>query len=153
MLSATLSVFKSSFLFCFDSKRYHRKPKCLWLCQSQLLHLINVSLHFLLTSMLIALFTYVHLFCSCYGSIVKASKTQKHWYIESDTHTLRLSNTHKWERFVLNLQQDTDASVFDSFRFFFIAQKYFVSNSAITFNIMKFLLNRIRSFYQAKHKF
>ena len=150
MLSATLSVFKSSFLFCFNSKRHHRKPKCLWLCQLQLLHLIIVSLHFLLISMLIALFTYVHLFFSCYGSIKKTSKTQKHWYIESDTHTLRL---HKWERFVLNLQQATDASVFDSFRFFFIAQKYFVSNSAITFNIMKFLLNKIHSFYLAKHKF
>ena len=153
MLFATLSVFKSTFLFCFNSKRYHRKAKCLWLCQLQLLHLINVSLHFLLISMLIAVFTYVHLFCSCYGSIVKTSKTQKHWYIESDTHTLRLSNTHKWERFVLNLQQATDASVFDSFRFFFIGQKYFVSNSAITFNIMKFLLNKIHSFYLAKHKF
>ena len=41
-----------------------------------------------------------YLFYSCYGSIARTSKT-KHWYNESDTHTLRLSNTHKWKRFVL----------------------------------------------------
>ena len=128
-----------------------RENKCLWLWQLQLLHLINTPLHVLLISMLIARFTHVYLFYSCYGSIAKTSKT-KHWYNESDTHTLRLSNTHKWKRCV-NLQQANNVFVFDSFIFPFIVQKYFVSNSAITFNILKFLLSRIHSFYQAKHTF
>ena len=100
MIFNTLSVFKISFLLCFTFKWYQRKQECLWLWQLELLHLINTELQVLLISMLIARFTHVSWFFSCYGSIAKTSKT-KHWYNESDTHTLRLSNTHKWKRFVL----------------------------------------------------
>ena len=146
-----LLMFLKSVFFCFTFKWYQRKQKCLWLWQLQLLHLINTPLHVLLISILIAPFTHVCLFYSCYGSIAKISKT-KHWYNESDTHTLRLTNTHTWKR-CLNLQQASNVFVFDSFIFFFIVQKYFVNNSAITFNILKFLQSRIHSSYHAKHTF
>ena len=142
---------KRAVFFYFTFKWYQRKQKCSWLWQLQLLHLINTPLHVLLISMLMTRFAHVYLFSSCYGSIAKTSKTKQR-YNESDTHTLRLSNTHKWKRCV-NLQQASNVFVFDSFIFPFIVQKYFVSNSAITFNILKFLLSRIHSFYQAKHTF
>ena len=146
-----LLMFLKSVFFCFTFKWYQRKQKCLWLWQFPLLHLINTPLHVLLISILIARFTHVYLFYSCYGSITKTGKT-KQWYNESDTHTTRLSNTHKWKRCV-NLQQANNVFVFDSFIFLFKVQKYFVSNSAITFIILKFLLSLIQSFYQAKHTF
>ena len=147
-----LLMFLKSVFFCFTFKWYQRKQKCLWLWQLQLLHLISTPLNVLLISMLIARFTHVYLFYSCYGSIAKTSKT-KHWYNECDTHTLRLFNTDKWIKICVNLQQASKVLVLDSFLFFFIVQKYFVSNSGNTFNILKFLLNRIHSFYQAKHTF